>query len=96
MFHLPFCCGNTFSDIVRHIGYVHAHHPNFNVCGIEESYRNFYREHKHIVGTENGEGVSDENPDHQIRQAADSSNISAISTQESVHKLKQNHAAFLY
>ena len=102
--------GNTFSDIVRHIGYVHAHDPNLNVmCGIEgctRSYINFmsyrrrlYREHKHFIGTENGEGASDDNPDHQdtsepmsVILAGGSSSVSAIS-QESDHQLKQNRAA---
>ena len=48
---------------MRHIGYVHAHDPNFNVvCGIEgcsRSYGNFlsykrhlYREHRHVFNLE--------------------------------------------
>ena len=50
---------------------MHAHDPNFNVvCGIEGCTRYYelhqlYREHKYLVGTENGEGASDDNPDHQ-------------------------------
>ena len=94
--------GNTFSDIVRHIGYVHAHDPNFNVvCGIEgctRSYINFmsyrrhlYREHKHFIGTENGEGASDDNSDHQdmsepmsVILAGGSSSVSAISQESDI------------
>ena len=104
--------GNTFSDIVRPIGYVNSHNPNFNVvCSIEgctRSYSNFmsyrrhlYREHKHFIGMENGEGASDENPDHQdtsepmpmsVMVAAGSSSVLVIS-QESDRQLKQNRAA---
>ena len=103
--------GNTFADVVRHIGYVHAHDPNFHVvCGIEgctRTYRNFlsykrhlYREHKHFVGKENGEGASDESSDHEdtsepmsVTAAADGSFFPVISAQESARKLKQNRAA---
>ena len=61
--------------------------------------RHLYREHKHFIGTENGEGASDDNSDHQdmsepmsVILAGGSSSVSAIS-QESDRQLKQNRAA---
>ena len=57
--------GSTFAD-VRHIGYVHAHEPNFTVvCGIRDcsrSYTNYcsykrhlYREHRDYLDLNNPE-----------------------------------------
>ena len=50
--------GNTFADVVRHIGYVHAWEPNFQItCGLDEckmQYRSFMAYKKHLYRAHGG------------------------------------------
>ena len=50
--------GNTFADVVRHIGYVHAWEPNFQItCGLDEckrQYRSFMAYRNHLYKAHGG------------------------------------------
>ena len=101
--------GNAFADVVRHIGYVHAHDPNFNVvCGIEgcpRSYHNFlsykrhlYRDHRYplnlVCEETNGGGASlDDLDQDDIPEAVTTAAVGATALMESDRQLRQNRAA---
>ena len=88
---------------MRHIGYVHAHDPNFNVvCGIEGCSRNYdnfqsYKRHLYryvfnLEGNESGAGGSPDVSDLDldgVDETATTASIKPVAAQTSARECKR-------